>query len=108
LELNFGEKKDSSSNWCSWKSYQRDGDRRPASHGSANYEREEASNMNRDFGSRRSNLHQNREESDAMGASAARVSRRESQWKGSEYKSPRRGYKVKETDFKFSWKNSKN
>jgi hypothetical protein len=43
-----------------------------------------------------------------VGASAARASQREGRWKGSEDKSQRRGYKVKETTFKLSWKNNKN
>jgi hypothetical protein len=53
-------------------------------------------------------MRHNREESDAVGASAARASPRESKWQGSEDKSQRRGFKVKETNFKLSWQHSKN
>jgi hypothetical protein len=110
LGLNFGERRDSISNWGSWRGYQRGENRRPGFHGSGNYEREEArqSNMIQDSGSRSSNMHRNREQSDAMGASAARASERESRWQGREEKSQRRGFKVKETNFKLSWQNSKN
>lgn len=123
LELNFGEKQDSSSNWGAWnrkqdfqrgeyqrQGYQRGGDRRSGFHGSANYEQEEArrSNMNRDSGSRGSYMRHNREESEAMGAPAARAPQRDNRWQGSEDKPQKRGYKVKETNFKLSWQHSKN
>ncbi|XP_023714388.1 uncharacterized protein LOC111868185 isoform X2 [Cryptotermes secundus] len=108
LKRNFGEKRDSSSNWGSWRGYQRGGNRRPDFHGSVNYEQEaRQSNMNQDSGSRSSNMHHNREQSDAMGASAARASQRESRWQGSEDKS-KRWFNAKETNFKLSWQNTKN
>jgi hypothetical protein len=127
LELNFGEKQGRNSNWDSWRrvgnrtqgfqrgedqrqSYQRGGDRRPDFHRSANYEREEArqSNLNRDSGGRSSYMCHNREESAAVEASASRASPGESKWQGTENKSQRRGFKVKDTNFKLSWKHSKN
>jgi hypothetical protein len=43
-----------------------------------------------------------------MGASASRASQGERKWQGSQNNSRRSGYRVKETNFKLSWRNSTN